>query len=209
MAILRNGILGGFKGKIGPATGSSWRKLYIVKSRSGKKIKKKDLLPQNFKLKVISTFFGNFSKLVKIGFYHKRNKDSPYNRAVHHNLRQALTGDAPNYIINYKKIIFSKGNREPVWSGKAILAQDNQIKISWEIPETAKLKVIGNDQAIVAVYNETKKKAAGFFVTAARLDLSVTVTIQKVFIGHTFHVWMFFVSPDGKSTSNSDYLGSV
>jgi hypothetical protein len=108
-----------------------------------------------------------------------------------------------------KKIIFSKGNGEPVWSGKAVLVHENEIRITWEIPGTANLKVIGNDQAKVVIYNETNDTAVNLSRTATRLDLSLTLMIPDAYIGHKLHLWMFFASPDGKSVSNTDYIGSV
>ncbi|SEA61362.1 DUF6266 family protein [Pedobacter hartonius] len=208
MATIRKGILGGFSGTAGPATGTNWRGQDVLKGRSKKRIEKEDLLPQNFKLKVMSEFLGHFSALIKIGFYHRNKKDTPFNRAMSYNLERAITGEAPDYDINYKKIVFSKGNREPAWSVRAMLEQKDQININWEVPETANIKVIANDLAKIVIYNETKKEAR-FSATAIRSDLSITVTIPEVFIGNKFHLWMFFVSPDGKNVSNSDYLGRV
>ena len=208
MATYRKGILGGYSGTAGPATGTRWRGKDVLKGRSNKKIEKEDLQPQNFKLTVMSKFLGHFSALIRIGFHHKNKKETPYNRAMKYNLEHAITDKAPDYEINYRKILFSKGNREPAWSAKAVLEQENQIRISWEIPETAKIKLIGNDLARIVIYNETREDSR-FSATAIRSDLSVAVTIPTAFVGNKFHLWMFFVSPDGKSVSNSDYIGQV
>jgi len=208
MAILNKGILGGFSGKAGPVTGSRWRGLYIIKSRSKKKIKKKNLLPQNFKMRVMSKFLGKFTKWIRVGFYDKKNKQIPYNVAMKLNMRHAIFGESPNYEINYKKIIFSKGSREPAWSVSAIPEDDNQIKVTWEIPETAKLNQIGNDQAIVLFYNKLKNRVM-VSLTAKRIDLAVSISVPIAFQETTLEIWMFFVSPDGKSVSNTDYVGSI
>jgi len=208
MAIFNKGILGGFSGKAGPVTGSRWRGLYILKTRSRKKIKKRNLLPQNFRIRVMSKFLGKFTRWIKIGFYDKKNKEIPYNVAIKLNMQRAIFGESPNYEINYKKIIFSKGSREPAWSVRAILEHDNQIKVTWEIPETAKLNQIGNDQAIILVYDKMKNRVM-VSLTAKRVDLAIAISVPIAFQETTLEIWMFFVSPDGKSVSNTDYAGSV
>lgn len=208
MAILRKGVLGGFSGKVGPATGSSWRHLDILKGPSSKKIKKENLLPQNFMLDVLSRFLKPFRSFIRIGFYHKKNKDSPFNRAMHYNWDRAVIGVAPNYQIDYKKIILSRGPREPAWAARAILENETQMKITWEIPETTKIKLIGNDRAVVLIYNERTEKVLSS-TTAIRSDLSVSIYIPMKDQNSNLYLWMFFVSADGKSVSNSDYIGSL
>lgn len=209
MAILRKGFLGGFSGPVGPGSGAVWKGRNILKSRPGKRTKPVQPQPQHAIMDVLSRFLSPFKRFIKTGFYHKKNKDSPFNRAMHYNWDRALIGSAPNYKIDYKKIILSRGSREPAWAGTVILEAADQIKVSWEVPVTAKMKVIGSDRAIIMVYNENEPQHICYSDKAIRSDLSATVEMLYIYRSRESHVWIFFVSPDGKSVSNSDYLGSV
>ncbi|CAM4170535.1 hypothetical protein SAMN06265348_105370 [Pedobacter westerhofensis] len=208
MAVFRKGFLGGFKGKLGPGVGTTWRNLDVLKSRSTKTIEKDKLLPQNFRLDVLSRFLGPFKPFIRIGFYHKKNKDSPFNRAMHYNWHRAVKGKAPNFVIDYSKIILSRGDREPVWSGNLITVQEDQISITWEVTEAAKMRIIGNDRAIVLIYNDRAEKVQSF-KTAIRSDLAVRIDLPLALRLGNSHIWMFFLSPDGRHVSNSEYIGEL
>ncbi|MET1055844.1 MAG: DUF6266 family protein [Pedobacter sp.] len=56
----------------------------------------------------MSRFLSPFLAYIQIGFYHKKNKDSPFNRAMHCNWERAITGVAPNFEINCKKNHFEQ-----------------------------------------------------------------------------------------------------
>jgi hypothetical protein len=209
MAIIKNGILGGVSGKAGPIVGSSWKRIYILKTRSKKKIKKKDLLPQHFKIGMMSKFLKPFLEEIRIGFNNFKQKDSQYNRAMSYNLHRAVKGTFPDFVVDYPNIKFSRGDRETAWSGKAVLLDDNHIKISWEIPETVKLKIVGNDLVRVMMYAENKKIGIVSHDKAIRKDLEITIKTGAYLKGNLMQVWLFFVSPDGKSVSDTDYIGAV
>jgi hypothetical protein len=74
--------------------------------------------------------------------------------------------------------------------------------------EHANKKLIGRDTAHILLYDVSKGTALNHKVFAERIDLEWTVTLNEGYIGHLFYAWIFFVSPDGKSVSNTDYIGS-
>ncbi|MNL80150.1 hypothetical protein D3C87_2069230 [compost metagenome] len=42
-----------------------------------------------------------------------------------------------------------------------------------------------------------------------RSALKYKMLVPFDFVGDEIHLWMYFVSPSGKSVSNSDYLGKI
>lgn len=207
MAIFKKGILGGFSGAVGPVIGSSWKKRHVLKSRPNRR--KTILSDQHIKLGMLSNLLSAFSSPIKIGFYKKKNKDNAQNSAIQYNITRVFGGESPDFEIDYKKIVFSRGLREPAWSGTTIWDAKGQLRISWEIPETAKLNLIANDQAVVLIYNSSRKKRLEFQALAARKQLYLTIPIPEIYRNDTFHVWLFFISADGKMVSNSEYMGTV
>lgn len=206
MATSRNGIMGGFSGKAGPVVGTTWKKTNVVKSSSKKTIRKEDLLPQSFAFKMMSEFLSCFTDDINLGFYHRKNKVSPFNKAMRINLNAAVIGESPDYEIDYENIIFSKGDLETAWIATATRIGETQININWEIPETLELKQVGNDAVRLLIYNATRKTAMSVNYAATRRDLSMDINFDPVFKDDQFHIWMYFISPDGKSVSDSDYV---
>lgn len=208
MAISKKGILGGISGSIGPVVGVVSGKKNILKSKPKKTKKSKNKVNhQKVRLPLVSAFLSLFIEPINLGYAEKRSTMSSFNRAVKYNVDNAVAGIHPNFELDYSKIMFSKGNLEPVWSGR-MAAEESSIKFSWEIPASVKLKLVAKDSAYILVYNSTKQRKQIWSAIADRDQLSIVKpSLGKA--GDVFYGWMFFISADGKSVSNSVYLGSI
>jgi hypothetical protein len=202
-------VLGNVAGRLGYVIMSKWKKIYVVKSLYTLKPKNKDAkqLPQVTKLKLMSGFLTHFRESIKLGFFKRNNKITEWALAIKYNLAHALVGSETDFQINYKNIKFSNGNLEGAWASK-IKFESKQITCSWQMAEHANKKLIGRDTAHILLYDVSKGTALNHKVFAERSDLEWTVTLNEGYIGHFIHAWIFFVSPDGKSVSNTDYIGS-
>ena len=209
--VAKIGPLGNLRGKVGEGVASKWRSLTVIKSLPAKRTKKqrKKRLSQQLSLPLISGFLGNFVHEIKIGFHNKQAKLPPFQAAVKYNYERALLGTSPDFSIDYKKVVFSLGDREIAWAGK-VVAEGNGARISWEIPQTSKIKLIGEDIANLVIFNATKDLRPGYeWQLSTRADLSFYIRIQRGSWGDHLHFWLFFTSPDGKTRSNSQYMGSI
>ena len=209
--VAKIGSLGNLRGKVGEGVASKWRSLTVIKSLPAKRTKKqrKKRLSQQLSLPLVSGFLGNFVHEIKIGFHNKQAKLPPFQAAVKYNYERALLGTSPDFSIDYKKVVFSLGDREIAWAGK-VVAEGNGARISWEIPQTSKIKLIGEDIANLVIFNATKDLRPGYeWQLSTRADLSFYIRIQRGSWGDHLHFWLFFTSPDGKTRSNSQYMGSI
>lgn len=164
---------------------------------------------QSDKMAVISSFLSQFRKEIKVGYHSGNTLYSPFNRAVSHNIKTALYGTFDACKIDYPKLVFSKGKRESAWATRITAAPEKKITISWEVPETANMKLLGEDDVYLMLYNANQNTAIENTVSLKRKDLSATLQFQQVNPGDMIYAWIFFASPDGRSTSNSNYLGFV
>ncbi|WP_158795334.1 DUF6266 family protein [Pedobacter sp. L105] len=209
MATFDPGPLGGFSGSVGLIVGTKTGGKNVIRSKPGKRKKSTlKITPQNFRLPLITDFLSRFTDMINTGFKNQKSKLSAFNQAVKHNLKHAVTGESPDFEINYRKIIISKGKLEPVWSGTLTMKEGGMIEISWEIPETVSIKLVAKDTSYVVIYNSTKEKTICWPVGITRDQLKQIInTGLHHKEGDIMHAWLFFVSPDGKSSSNSEYLG--
>jgi len=207
--IIKKSALGTIKGKVGRVVVNKWRKIDVVKSAPGKRTKERitPLPDQNLRLPLVSHFLSIFKSDIRIGFYKKDGRIPPFQAAVQYNLQHAVAGESPDFKIDYSKVVLSKGNLEMVWSEAIFLDENKKLHISWEIPSTSKLKLVGMDTARIIIYDHTLEKDLTASKTV-RQDL-YTVRDLKFFSGHTLYVWLFFTSTDPAAVSNSQYLGTI
>ena len=163
--------------------------------------------PYTERMQIISPLLSRYKDEINLGFQHGDRNTTPMNKAVKRNITDAIDGDGV-YNLYYPALVFSSGKREPAWATKLSLASGNELTIRWDVPKTAKMSVIGNDDAIFILYNSTKKRKCDGYSFAKRKDLSETMTM-KGDPGDIIYCWMFFVSPDKKIVSDTDYLGCV
>jgi len=210
MGTIRKGILGGINGRVGAVVGSKWRNLSILKSRPRRKNKRayKFKNPQTLRLGKMSNFLSKYKDELNIGFFQKRTDLAPINFAMKYNLVNGLVDTDGDFEIDYEKIVFSKGNLEPVWSEQIFFDPGCLIRITWDIPQTVDLKIIGKDIPCVVIYDSTLDEKVKPGLNVDRTAKEFIINMDEAYAGNTFHAWIFFVSADGKKVSNSDYIGS-
>ena len=201
-------VMGNVKGKVGTVVFTRWKKLYIAKGLYNKR-KKKDVsqLSQVAQLAMMSSFIKAFSDEIKLGFRKNTNKHTERSIAMKYNLANAIEGTFPHQSINYRKIKMSDGSLEGAWATKLFFEPD-QVRVTWQMSELSNQKTIGKDKAQILVYNLTKKITLSRKTNLERNALEYTINDLKGHTGDTIHVWIFFVSANGKMVSNSDYIGS-
>jgi hypothetical protein len=211
MATVENGINGMVSGTAGPVVG--------VKGKDGKnyarskpkqtvKAKSKPLQPQHKNLAIMSEMLALAKNFIAIGFVNKKKKGQQMTLAMKYNLQHAIVHLDNESVIDYSALKFSRGKRERVWSEELFFKAGGVIQASWEVPEALSMKHLGNDEAKVIIYNVNSNRLLHMNCRPLRSDLKFKKKLLAADAGDTIHVWMFFVSPDGKEVSDSDYLGS-
>jgi len=211
MARVKKQVLGDVIGTVGEVSFSKRKGKNQVKGKPDRpKRKAGERLPdQNLKLPLIVKLMSKFDSQINLGFANKAKRDwTPVNAAVAYNMKRSIIGNAPDFDIDYSKISISRGKRETAWSGRYTYAE-GRVTVTWEIPQCVKLKTVGTDKAYLLFYNSTKKRTVMVNGHVDRAALSFQAPGRHFVTGGTMHAWIFFVSPDGKETSNSDYLGSI
>lgn len=210
--LVKKGSIGSVSGTVGNVVVSKWRGKDVVRKPKTKrsKKKKKPEQEQNIRLSTVTHFLSRFKDEIRIGFEKKIRKDPAFQTAVKRNLKDAVLGEHPPFRMNYKKVIFSDGELDMAWGAKIELTSTLDVHVVWEVPETSRIKITGQDVVCLVLYNENKHRVLNLSDKGwKRSDFEITTPLGNLYHGHTFHAWIFFVSPDGKSVSNTRYIGSV
>ncbi|MET1054874.1 MAG: DUF6266 family protein [Pedobacter sp.] len=210
-------LLGDARGRVGPAVLTKVRGVPVIKIRPSinrklrkKKNKGKPESDQTLKMGLVSPFIRKISNYTSIGFDKYKTGKAAFPSAVQYTIKYALAGKNPDFVINYPEVVISVGKREPAWSSQILCDDKKVVTVTWEIPETANLREIGNDLSYILLYDETKDKP--LLYSNAKTPRSARTFSQPMYkpsFGSTIHAYIFFLAPDGKSRSRSDYVGSV
>jgi hypothetical protein len=214
MGKILSGILGGVSGSVGPVVGAIVRGVPTIRNKPKKSSKPAvpSQIEQRSKFGMATKFIKSLKAIVEIGYQAYSKKMSASNAAVQELLNNAITGISPAYSIDFPNVILSKGSLYDAPT-MAMLppAADATINITWDPAELGAIEgpLHALDRAVFIFHDEQTKRFVLYNQVVPRSTGKYETELPRLFIGHKMHVWAFFVSPDLKSVSNSQYLGSI
>lgn len=207
------GILDNLSGRVGPIVGAVVNDTNVIRKKPAKSnvppVQRQ--LEQMAKFKTVSAFVKLMAKLIKMGYQHQTKNNSERNVATSYLLLNAITGQFPAYTLDYPAVILSKGDLPGAFDMAVSEGEDHTLKLSWSLDEVLEdeRKERSTDRCYVAFYSETRKLYIPSMGKASRADLTVAVPVISPYRGTVLHGWAFFVAEDGKSVSDSIYLGAI
>lgn len=213
MATYKPGPFGPFTGKIGTVVGTKWKKLNVARGVPSKSGKPPVLaqLEQRAKFALVTQFLANHTDLINLGFQRTSGNITPMNVAVKYHLQNAITGIYPDYTIDYKKVLFSKG-ADGVQNGynlQMVIEADRAIQITWEMDSFESKKTLPTDSIYVVLYAPEINQFAVSYGGSLRSSLKRKISVSRSFQGLKTHSWIFFVSADQKQVSQTQYMGEM
>lgn len=210
MGIITQGILGGFSGKVGNVIGATWKGIsYIrIKPVSVANPRTEGQVNQRKKFSATLAFLQPSLTFLKVGYKFYADKKSAFNAAMSYVIRNAITGTAPNFTVDYPTALVSRGKLEGVLDG-AFTEASGTFSVSWTDNSTQ-----GNarpdDKVMLLLYNPAKAESQIVLEDpAVRQDGGIVSVVPENYSGDSVHLFMAFQAADGSMVSNSSYLGSV
>ena len=208
--MIRQGILGGFSGKVGTVVGSYWKGVWYMRAlpqQHGDHTMMLLKTEQQRRFSVVSDFLLPLLPVIREGFRHYGiRRMSAYNAAMSHALKNAVTGDYPEYRIDYGKVLLAKGSLAAA-AGAAVARSGAAFHVTW----ADNSQVSGCDAADLArvvLFNRAKR----CYITDTshtRQSGDVTVPVPSGWNGDTVLAFVHFLSADGRKVSNSVFAGEV
>lgn len=210
MGTLDFGLNGPFRGKAGSVVGAKGKAKNILRSTPEKTVKSenKKLLTQHDNIGFMSQFLRKAKSYISVGFYKKKSKETPMNLAISYNIKHAVINTEEGPEMDFQALKFSIGTRERAWSEELVFEKGRKVTFGWDVPELLDSKLIGDDRAEIIVYDADENALYFLNKVLVRSDCGVVRKMPESRLGHTLHAWIFFISPDGKEVSDSDYMGS-
>lgn len=206
MGKIKQGLLGGFSGKVGPVVGSSWKGIAVIKSmplsvanpRTASQVNNRVgfafvvALSKTILVAVLKPLLDRFAvKMSGYNLFMQRNRDY-----------WDETG-----IINYADINISEGNVTAFEN----LALDNDSAndgylLTWD-NNTGVGDALATDEAYGFVVNVTQDDVVPFVLNTARSTGTMIVAEnENIEVGDVVHVYVAFRRADGTKASNTSYV---
>lgn len=205
MGVIRQGILGGFSGKVANVVGSSWKGIPVIKSlplsvanpRSPGQVAQRNKLTTAVRFartllaSIIQPYWNPFAQ-----------QQSGYNAFVSTNIAELdETG-----IAQPQNFYITRGSLLGVanLAGTASAAS-NTINISFA-NNTGQSDALGTDEAVTGVYNSTQDYWITSVGQATRSSGSLAVTDNVMVASDVLRVYFGFARPNASRVSDSGYI---
>lgn len=207
MGTIKQGILGGFSGKVGTVVGGSWKGISYMRSlaQNVKNPRTDAQMTQRSKFALTLAFLKPITNYVRVGFKPYATKQTAFNAAMSYIVANAISGEYPNHTLDFAKVLVSRGSLFPVENASAE-ADAGKITISWT-DNSGISDALSTDVAMPLVFNPLKVEAVFSTSAAARADGMAEINLPADWVGDNVEVYLGFVSADGKAIANSIYLG--
>ncbi len=211
MGNYQKGILGGFSGKVGNVVGVRWRGRDIMRSlpSRGNYSPTQLQIDQRERFKTVVAFLTPIKEVVSVFFGKQQGDKSPYNLATSYHLREALLpGPIEGYIINYLKVLISKGDLRGLTNATATQGGGTEVTINWD-DNSGQGNASATDELVVVAYCEDLDLFEIALPAGTRDLATIQMPLPAYWAGQEVQVWASFVTADQKLAATSTYLGAV
>jgi len=210
MGKISQGVLGGFSGKVGNIVGGSWKGIdYMrIKPSNVANPRTQGQLDQRTKFAKVLNFLQPMTEFLRVGYKLYAIKMTQFNSAMSYQLQNAITGDYPDYLIDYSKVLVSKGNLLRAVGGAVESTEAGVVKLSW-IDNSASGGAKATDKALILLYNADKQIAVYDTAGAVRTAGTQNLSVPADFSGDEVQAYLGFISEDGTEVANSVYVGAI
>lgn len=214
MAIIKQGILGGFIGKVGTVIGSTWKGRSVIRAVAQHVHNPRTAAQQavRARMSLVSRFVSAVNTFVSEGFRNQADSEAitSGNVATRVNLAQAVTGSGTNVDLDYTRVLLSAGSLLNVESpAVTVAASGHSVNVSWTNNAGADSDVLDSDHVLFCLYNPARQASTYDLVSATRDDEAAVLAYPSVWAGDTLYLFASTRSADKSRISNSVLVGSV
>jgi hypothetical protein len=210
MGTIKQGILGGFSGKVGTVVGGSWKGISYMRGKAASISNPKTAaqLDQRAKFATALGFLQPLTPFVRVGFKNYAVGMTAFNAAMAYNLANAVYGEAPEYFIVYADALVSRGKLPTALNPHVSASVPGEVQFTWE-NNSQESTAMADDQVLLVLYNHVKKQAVTVVAGNTRASGSQSVTVPESFVGDELNCFIAFQNAGQTIVSNSIYIGET
>ena len=209
MARITQGILGGFRGKVGTDVGSSIFGIDVMRAYQPdvKNPQTEEQTKQRNKFTIVIDWLLPLISAIRVGFSLNAIKMSPWNAAISYNILNAIGGNYPSQEIVKGDVLIAKGNLSPLIDFSCRANDDSTLYIS-DASDLNSPLIDPTDKLFLAFWHHDDYwliiPEAG---TRQQLVQGgyTPINCGAYTVDHEVRAYAFYRSADGQKISNSDY----
>ena len=212
MGKIKQGILGGFNGKVGPVIGFAWKGITSMRARAqsvhNPNTEAQQLVRKKFRL--ISQWLSPVTGFLREGFAAYADGQSEFDAAINFNWDNGFSDpeDLDRVKINPASVIVSKGALMPVFNATAAYrSQTHDINITWD-DNTGIGNAKENDTFMWLIVNETNGQVIYSVEASKRDEEESNIDLPTAWHDTRVGVWIALRNEAGLA-SDSQYLGAI
>lgn len=206
MGILKNGILGGFSGKVGTVIGYTLMGQEIIRGRGeGRKAPfTEGELTNQQKFGLTQVWLKPITNFLRVGFQHYAKTYEGFVAAKSYNSKNALVYDDAGVHVDPALALVSYGDLDLAETASVVSESLGTVTFKWSGGRSEY-----DDRAMFLLY-DIDGMIAEFDTATVKRQLETGVfKVSEALFGKSVHAYIAFVSEDRKRRSNSQYLGLV
>ena len=207
MAIIKKGILGGFKGKAGAVVGYE---MYGQDCMRGLPKLRTTFTPSEInntsKFGLVQDTLSAILGFVKVGFRNYYTKTGGIRGAISYNRKHAVKDDENGFYIDPNEFVVAGGNLPGAVNPQFTLETPGSIKFTWDtsIPNGADEL----DQVMLLAIDLSSQQASYSEIDEFRKKGEATLSLDGGLQNKLVDVYIAFVAKDRSRQSTSQYLGA-
>ncbi len=155
------------------------------------------------KFGLVNSELSKLQNLFTITFGSKQGKS----HAVSLAMANAITGEYPDFAIDYSQLIMAEGIVDQTELVSAEKAEGTKVKVDWDT--TVSTESSEMDSVNLIFMNAASKIAVLKQDYALRNAGTANVELPAVWAGAEIHCWIYFFSESGSGTSTSQYIARL
>lgn len=217
MGTSKQGIYGTYKGRVGNVVGSSYKGTQVLRIRPASVRNPKTDAQEGTRMRfaMLGRFLSSQRQAVNNGFKSYADGMSAINAAMRENFHRSFTGAYPDLVMDFSKVLISKGSLVIPEDFSATAAIGTTINLNWTDNSDAQ-GATAQDALIVSVYDPEQKRGEVFYSVYRRNETTGTLNLPSTWAGRKVEVLAFFKSAadpatlkQGYEVSDTVYGGSV
>lgn len=210
MGAIKQGILGGFSGKVGTVIGFVKNGMAFMKglTTSHADAKTPAQQEQRAKFSLVIKFLRPLVAFLRIGFKSASSKMSGFSAAMSYTMENAVTGIYPALAIDYTKVLVCQGNLPGALNPTAISIVAGTIDFTWD-NNTWDAGANATDKVVLVVYNPVKQNSVSVIGEATRADGSQSMDLPDIFSEDEVQCYMGFTNATQHAFSNGEFVEAV
>lgn len=210
MATLRQGILGGFSGKVGTVVGFTRKGISYIRglATSFTNPNTPAQQEQRAKFALVIKFLRPLVALLRIGFKQAGSVMSGFNAAMAYTLSNAVKGSYPNHEIDFPKVRICQGNLPGALNADAVSSEAGKIVFSWD-NNAQDFGAAATDKVVLMAHSALLNKSVSIIGAGTRLSGTQELIVPDSFSGSQVQTYIGFCNEDQTEFSNGEFLKAV